>query len=58
MISVIHLVVIVMGMVVVVKIIVVFDVGMSVPHVIVVRSSVRMGTRQELWVNMMGPLWK
>lgn len=44
MISVVHLVAIVMGMMVVVKIIMVFYIRMPMPHIIMMRCSIRMGT--------------
>ena len=42
----------VMRVVVIVKVVVMFDVGVPVPHVIVVRHGVGMGTWEELWINV------
>lgn len=58
MVSVVDFVVVVVGVVVVIVVVVVFGrKGVPVPHVILVRhGAVGMGTRQELGIDVVGPL--
>lgn len=56
MVAMVDFVVVVVGMVVVVEVIVVLDIGVPVPHIVVVLHGVRVGTWEELGVDVVGPL--
>lgn len=57
--SVVYLVVVVVVVMVIVKIVVVFGIGVTVTHVtVLVLGSIGMGTRQELRIDVVRPLWE
>lgn len=58
MVTMVNFMVVVVWMVIVIKIIMMFNIGVSVTHIIMMRNSTRMWSGKELGIDMMGPLRK